>query len=70
MNMSGYQFSRDELSLIDDRLKKILGMCGELSALSADKGGIAAIDQAVVRVSAALRTLGGVADILEVWPEA
>lgn len=69
MEHRNYQFSRDELSLINDRLQNIFALCGELSALSAQKGGIAAIDQAMVRVTASLRPLAGVADILEAWPE-
>lgn len=66
MSANTYMFDQKELERIDKQLQLIKKACKELSAFSQEKGGIAVIDQNVVRINAPLQILMSISEVLEI----
>ena len=66
MPANTYMFDQKELERIDKQLQLIKKACKELSAFSQEKGGIAVIDQNVVRINAPLQILMSISEVLEI----
>ena len=63
-----YAFDRQDLERLDKQLRQIKKACEELSAFSAERGGIAALKRNVERINAPLRILQSITEVLEVMP--
>jgi hypothetical protein len=63
-----YAFDRQDLKRLDKQLKQIEKACEELSAFSAERGGIAVLDRNVERINALLRILQSITEALQVMP--
>ena len=68
MAEEGYAFDRLDLKRLDKQLQQIKKACEELSAFSAERGGIAVLDRNVERINAPLRILQGITEVLQVMP--
>ena len=69
MAEEGYAFNRRDLKRLDKQLQQIKKACEELSAFSAERGGIAVLDRNVERIDAPLRILQGITEVLQVMRE-
>lgn len=65
MKESTYAFDQRDLERIDKQLQQIKKACKELSVFSGEKGGIAVIDRNVERMTAPLKILLGISEVLE-----
>ena len=61
-----YAFDHSDLERLEKHLQQIKKACEELSAFSAERGGIAVLDRNVERISAPLRILQSVTEVLQV----
>ena len=66
MAEEGYAFDRRDLERLDKQVRQIERACEALSAFSAERGGIAVLDQNIERISAPLRILQGITEVLQV----
>ena len=62
----GYAFNRQDLKRLDKQLQQIKKACEELSAFSAERGGIAVLDRNIERINAPLRILQSITEVLHV----
>jgi hypothetical protein len=66
MTESAYPFDWKDLEKVGKQLQQIKKACKELSAFSEEKGGIAVIDRNLVRMTAPLKILLGISEVLEI----
>jgi hypothetical protein len=65
MKESTYGFDRRDLERINKQLQQIKKACKELSAFSAERGGIPVLERNVERITAPLKILMGISEVLD-----
>jgi hypothetical protein len=69
MTKNKYRFDRRDLERVDKQLQLIKKACKELTVFSLEKGGIPVIDRNVERMTAPLKLLSGISEVLEIVRE-
>ena len=65
MAQERYAFDRRDLERLSRHLQEIKTACEELSAFSAERGGIPVLDSNIERINAPLRILQSITEVLD-----
>jgi len=70
MSEQRYAFDRRDFERLEKQLQQIKKACEELSAFSAERGGIAVLDRNIERINAPLKILQNITEVLQVMRSA